>query len=650
MNWYEERQRQLEENNKQNLINAYTHGMKQADYVSYPKQIDRTLNKVDNALNIGNNISNFGKNIANAGDKISGFGTNMYADSVLKNGGNTQIGAKVGQGLENIGTKTVQAGTDVSKIGSNIQSAISKAPLVDKAIGHISKGAPVIGTITGGLSAANDFANGDYVSGALNTASTAANAINGLSSLGSATASAATGAGASTGATAAATGATAGIGAAAGMVVAPLAVAALIYSLVAQKKKEAQIKEMARSQEALNKTSQAGNKVQQANAQVLEQQGQEIQQQLQQNQMENNMNETQTRQSLIDTIMNKRKGQITGGAAPIVSGGVQQTQASPEFVNMITGQQPQGDFISQLKQQAQDTINQPNAYEAGVQEVLNPQEVTPQTSLRDTLINKLSNGAEMLTSGAKNFMTGFEDNYTTNYNNGDLKNGVGNEDKGIAQRVGEFAGTAGRVIQNPAVAGLVSALVAKKANPNGGWRNAANVGLEMAKYVGGQQGNKALLQSMGYKVPQTGLFSGVTDAGLKSVVADQYNQGRVENSAVKNKIDQQKADQKYEIDLAELDLDKYGIDKRTQVGLANAQARMQLGLASQAERAEYHKIIAHLKQQGLDLSNARLTFDMQKDFQNRVANGEKIRVQDLATGKTGYVDANEFDPKLYKKI
>lgn len=351
-------------------------------------------------------------------------------------------------------------------------------------------------------------------------------------------------------------------------------------------------------------------------------------------------------------------GQITGSAAPVINGGVQQT-ASPEFVSNITGQQ-QPEFIEGLKQQADEAISQPVGYEARVQDALN-NPVVPQSQQTQDVSGKLTTLRDNLTTGMRNLATGFQDNYNNSLMKGDLMNGVTGENKGIAQKTGELLGTAGRVIQNPAVGGLIAALVAKKANPQGGWINAGNVGLDMAKYLGNMRGNQNVLQSMGYDVPNGGLFSGVSDAAMKATINDYYNRGRVTNGAVRNDIYQQKADQQYEINLKKLDLTKYGIDERTKVKLAELQEKVTHNRATEAEARAYHTAMASLKAQGLDLSNARFVYQQekdkrnfdyrtQKDFQKRIDNGDVIRVVEKATGRTGYVDANEYDPKQYKKL
>lgn len=351
--------------------------------------------------------------------------------------------------------------------------------------------------------------------------------------------------------------------------------------------------------------------------------------------------------------------QITGGAAPIINGVVQQT-ASPEFVSNITGQQ-QPEFIEGLKQQADEAISQPVGYEARVQNALeNPIGIKPQPQTQD-MSGKLATLRDSLTTGMRNLATGFQDNYNNSLMQGDLMNGVGGENKGVAQKTGELLGTAGRVIQNPAVGGLIAALVAKKANPQGGWRNAGNVGLDMAKYLGNMRSNQNVIQSMGYNVPNGGIFSGVNDNAVKSVVADAYNSGRIYNGAVRNDINQQKADQQYEINLKKINLTKYGIDERTKVKLAELQEKVTHNRATEAEARAYHTAIASLKAQGLDLGNVRFVYQQEKDkrnfdyrtkkdFQKRIDNGDVIRVVEKATGRTGYVDANEYDAKQYKKL
>lgn len=351
-------------------------------------------------------------------------------------------------------------------------------------------------------------------------------------------------------------------------------------------------------------------------------------------------------------------GQITGGAAPVINGGVQQT-ASPEFVSKITGQQ-QPEFFDGLRQQTQDVISQPVGYEARVQDALN-NPVVPQSQTTQDMSGKLATLRDSIAAGMRNLATGFQDNYNNSLMQGDLMNGVTGENKGIAQKTGELLGTAGRVIQNPAVGGLIAALVAKKANPQGGWRNAGNVGLDMAKYLGNMRSNQNVLQSMGYNVPNGGIFSGVNDNAVKSIVSNEYNQGRVYNGAVRNDINQQKADQQYEINLKKIDLTKYGIDERTKVKLAELQEKVTHNRATEAEAKAYHTAMASLKSKGLDLGNARFVYQQEKDkrnfdyrtkkdFQKRIDNGDVIRVVEKATGRTGWVDANEYNPKQYKKL
>ncbi len=109
------------------------------------------------------------------------------------------------------------------------------------------------------------------------------------------------------------------------------------------------------------------------------------------------------------------------------------------------------------------------------------------------------------------------------------------QQSGLTQ-AGELLGSVSRVAQNPLVAGLITALVANKVNPSGGWRNAANVGLDMAKYLGQSAGNKAVLKSMGYNVPNAGAFGVVSDGAMKSMVSDYNNRGRLANTHESNMI------------------------------------------------------------------------------------------------------------------
>lgn len=293
-------------------------------------------------------------------------------------------------------------------------------------------------------------------------------------------------------------------------------------------------------------------------------------------------------------------GQITGGAAPVINGGVQQT-ASPEFVSNITGQQ-QPEFIEGLKQQANEAISQPVGYEARVQDALN-NPVVPQSQPTQDMSGKLATLRDNLTTGMRNLATGFQDNYNNSLMQGDLMNGVSGENKGFAQKAGEALGTVGRVIQNPAVGGLIAALVAKKANPAGGWRNAGNVGLDMAKYLGNMRGNQNVLQSMGYKVPNAGIFSGVNDANVKSVIEDANNKSRL-------KIDQQKADQTYELGLKELEMRITDLQEKVRHNKATEAEQKELHRLT----AQYHNAMVGIHAQDLAFKNSKFSYELQKQM------------------------------------
>ena len=170
---------------------------------------------------------------------------------------------------------------------------------------------------------------------------------------------------------------------------------------------------------------------------------------------------------------------------------------------------------------------QPAPVQAPPAPIIQPQ--VPQQSVLQAGANKNPSLISRVAGGVDQFMNGFNENYNNGYKSGNLLNDnfvetdangniISSTPKTGVGRLGEAIGTMGRVAQNPVVQGLVAALIAKKVNPGGGWRNAANIGLDIAQKKGASDANRAVLKQMGYgNVPNSGIFGNISDKAVDSI-------------------------------------------------------------------------------------------------------------------------------------
>lgn len=260
-----------------------------------------------------------------------------------------------------------------------------------------------------------------------------------------------------------------------------------------------------------------------------------------------------------------------------------------------------------------------------------------------------------LKSGIHDFLAGFNNNYNNSITEGNFYGDTQDEygrtiGANKMGRAGEVVGSMGRAMQNPLIQGLVATLIAKKVNPMNDIGKAAEFGFNVANQAGQSQVNKDILAQMGYPVDTTGIFNKVPDSIIKAVYQDAYNKGRIKNQQTSNENRKEHWERQDATDEKRLDLQKYGIDKRYQAQLENIKAKIQLGTASIGEKQEYHKALLALKKAGLDLGYDRFDYQMKKDYQKMINNGELIKVMDLKTNKVGYISPNEFNKTEFKRL
>ena len=260
-----------------------------------------------------------------------------------------------------------------------------------------------------------------------------------------------------------------------------------------------------------------------------------------------------------------------------------------------------------------------------------------------------------LKSGIHDFLAGFNNNYNNSITEGNFYGDTQDEygrtiGANKTGRAGEVVGSMGRAMQNPLIQGLVATLIAKKVNPMNDIGKAAEFGFNVANQAGQSQVNKDILEQMGYPVNTTGIFNKVPDSIIKAVYQDAYNKGRIKNQQTSNQNRKEHWERQDATDEKRLDLQKYGIDKRYQAQLENIKAKIQLGTASIGEKQEYHKALLALKKAGLDLGYDRFDYQMKKDYQKMINNGELIKVMNLKTNKVGYISPNEFNKTEFKRL
>lgn len=260
-----------------------------------------------------------------------------------------------------------------------------------------------------------------------------------------------------------------------------------------------------------------------------------------------------------------------------------------------------------------------------------------------------------LKSGIHDFLAGFNNNYNNSITEGNFYGDTQDEygrtiGANKMGRAGEVVGSMGRAMQNPLIQGLVATLIAKKVNPMNDIGKAAEFGFNVANQAGQSQVNKDILAQMGYPVNTTGIFNKVPDSIIKAVYQDAYNKGRIKNQQTSNQNRKEHWERQDATDEKRLDLQKYGIDKRYQAQLENIRAKIMLGTASIGEKQEYHKALLALKKAGIDLGYDRFDYQMKKDYQKMINNGELIKVIDLKTNKVGYISPNEFNKTQFKRL
>ena len=400
-----------QQKNEQNNDNLATKIMNTSRQVN---DTYNTINDVNNLINkfkspapssILNNPMN--NNMGNIGQ----YGLN---NQTFQNSG--ELASKIG--ATNIGgtaNSATQATGAMSKMGGALQNA--------------GKAMPVVGALSGGASAVNNFANGNNVDGALDLAKTGAMFIPGV-----------------------------------GWVVSG---AIQIAQMLKGAKEKADQKAMMKSQEEAYKSQQLAESEIDNTKEGLE----------------------QTRQSNLKDMQSQ----------------LQQPQSNNKIVQDLLAQYNNQEFPQNNSDSLQlDNIGAPTGYASNIQPDYQQenapaldysgsasQELDNNASQKQSIMNLFKSLGNTVSNGVRDFSEGYQDNSQHGFMEGDLYNGLANNEvtpsqtddgtvtggaselkKTLMNRVGELAGTGARVMANPWTQAGIAALATKATG--GDWADALN--------------------------------------------------------------------------------------------------------------------------------------------------------------------------------
>ena len=404
------------------------------DKYNQQKNEQNNDNLATKIMNTSRQVNDTYNTINNANNLIDKF-KSPAPSSILNNPMNNNMG-NIGQyGLNN---QTFQnSGELASKIGAtNIGGTASKATQatgamskMGGAIQGVGKAMPVVGALSGGASAVNNFANGNNVDGALDLAKTGAMFIPGV-----------------------------------GWIVSG---AIQIAQMLKGAKEKADQKAMMKSQEEAYKSQQLAESEIDNTKEGLE----------------------QTRQSNLKDMQSQ----------------LQQPQSNNKIVQDLLAQYKNQELPQNNTDNLQsDNIGMPTGYASNIQPDYRQenapaldysgsasQELDNNASQKQSIMNLFKSLGNTVSNGVRDFAEGYQDNSQHGFMEGDLYNGLANNEvtpsqtddgtvtggaselkKTLMNRVGELAGTGARVMANPwTQAGIAG--VATKAT-GGDWADALN--------------------------------------------------------------------------------------------------------------------------------------------------------------------------------
>ena len=492
--------------------------------------------------NAGGNIDK----IKGYADKISNYGNKLsVVGDTIKDNINNEVAKKLGTSMSNVGGAMQNGANSVTNLlnkpsnyfkgfaGKGLQNVGAKLGTQGGVIGTLGNGISSLGTTVAGGTGAG-AATGATAAGTAGTTAGTAGTAGGLTAAGAGTA-AGTAAGAGSGAAAggAAAGGSSAGGAAAGGPIGALVALGVMAAQGANRKRAQKSGDSLLA--SLNQMSEQGNE--------------EAEQRLAQIQQNSAAASGQARQALANGIM-------TGGAAQI-----QQPDPIGEYQEYLRGQGYSDDVINGVPQglnsgnkDIADWINQYNAGTGRNNPINIPQtdeeiaaaragtfnnnnfqtgNVTQTDQLKQGLLDKFI-------SGIGDFSRGYEQNRNTAFKPENLreKSFTTPDGQTIAQhkmaRLGEVAGTIGRMANKPAVQALLAGGISTALTGN------PLYGIGMATRFANQRAMSNIYQNAlaqhGINV-EPGMFGSITSNDMNTLMQPKYKEQA--NEILKQKIDEQ---------------------------------------------------------------------------------------------------------------
>ena len=538
---------------------------------------------------------------------------------------------------------TISNAANTAKTASDVANAANTASTVGNAASTASSAAsaaPVVGSVLGGLSAANNFAKGNHVDGALDVAKTGAAFIPGV-----------------------------------GWAIAgAIQIGQMIKNAINKKKQ----KSIQKNMEAMAKIEQLANEKKQDAISELEQNSQAINTMPQQSMPDGSTSPTnvlseQIAQATQPTGLNE--DYIGSDGNPDIMAGYQPTEAvEPAEESKPNWGQNILDAIDEAKglgasQEALDAIpqglnlgnkdiaalidkyrvNKPATPEevelAKAGEFNKPveqavEETTTESSEPSRKEQIVSGMMDKIRGGLNNFSEGYKDNAYTSFSEGDLAKGImtgaaaNAEPKTFMNRLGEAVGTGSRVISNPGFQGLVAGAI-KGAN-TGDWGTGLEYGVNWAA-------NKAKSDNYYKRInpdaERTPIFSNYDANDYKAVTMNEYRDTLNDINKMKAKAQLDKTNPTLEdyantqLHTGEWDIDQYNNFINSDQYKANPYARINLN--AQKNNTAQKRVDIYGK-------------DVDSKIEDReVKQGQKAQEINLVAQKLG-ISAKEAEAKINK--
>lgn len=500
----------------------------------YQLYLEQLMQQQAEQNNGGSNIDK----IRGYADKINNYGNKLsVVGDTIKDNINNEVAKKIGTSMGNVGGAMQNGANSVINIldkpknyfkgfaGRGLQNVGAKLGTQGGVIGTLGNGISSLGTTVAGGTGAG-AATGTTAAGTAGTAAGTAGTAGGLSTAGSAAGGAAAGSGAAAG------GSAAGGAAAAGPIGALIALGI-----------------MAAQGANRNRAKKSGESTLATTNQMSEQGNEDLLQGLEQTQQNSAAALQQSQKALTDGIM-------TGGAAQ-----VQQPSPIEEYQEYLKGQGYSDDVINGVPQglnsgnkDIADWINQYNAGTGRNNPINIPQtdeeiaaaragtfnnnnfqtgNVTQTDQLKQGLLDKFI-------SGIGDFSRGYEQNRNTAFKPENLreKSFTTPDGQTIAKnkmaRLGEVAGTIGRMANKPAVQALLAGGISTALTGN------PLYGIGMATRFANQRAMSNIYQNAlaqhGINV-EPGMFGSITSNDMNTLMQPKYKEQA--NEILKQKIDEQ---------------------------------------------------------------------------------------------------------------